>query len=370
LPWGISRLSALIFLDLENNSLGALPTDIKRLTLLRTLKIANNKLCVIPDSIASWINQLDPAWRASQDCDSLVKYAADTLAVRMLLDSNGQKKVTVISVARIQSGRVVTLNVSNRGIYRVPDNFSVLTALDTLILSGNRLDSLPAAIGVFRGLKALWADRDSFTFLPPEIGNLLARTNTLGQLPPSIGRLQSLRSLDLYGNQLVQLPDSIGNLSTLTWLDLNRNGLAGLPVSITRLAPVNHLNLDSNCLGIMADSIHAWLDIYNPGWDQRQTCITGIPASPPEKPRFSLEQNSPNPFNPVTVIRYQLPVPGLVNLQVYNTQGRLVKTLVDEVQSAGRHAHSWSADRGPAGVILFKLSLGKMSAVRKGLLLK
>ena len=50
---------------------------------------------------------------------------------------------------------------------------------------------------------------------------------------------------------------------------------------------------------------------------------------------FSLYQNYPNPFNPSTVISYTIPSSGLVNLIVYNTLGKEVVTLVNEIQSSG-----------------------------------
>jgi len=60
----------------------------------------------------------------------------------------------------------------------------------------------------------------------------------------------------------------------------------------------------------------------------------------PEK--YALSQNTPNPFNPETVIQYQLPRQAEVRLEIYNLLGELVKTLVDEKQSAGYYSVSWN----------------------------
>jgi hypothetical protein len=75
----------------------------------------------------------------------------------------------------------------------------------------------------------------------------------------------------------------------------------------------------------------------------------GVPGA------FSLSQNYPNPFNPATFIAYTLPFGGRVRICVYDLQGRLVKTLVDGMQSAGLHKTGWNGtdDQGspmPAGV--------------------
>ena len=55
----------------------------------------------------------------------------------------------------------------------------------------------------------------------------------------------------------------------------------------------------------------------------------------------SLQQNSPNPFNPVTTIKYATSKAGHVSLRIYNVQGALVKTLADKHVDAGQHEVSW-----------------------------
>jgi len=65
--------------------------------------------------------------------------------------------------------------------------------------------------------------------------------------------------------------------------------------------------------------------------------------------RFSLHQNAPNPFNPTTLIRYEVPSEGgRVLLSIYDVEGRLVCTLVDGVESPGVKFTSWDG-RNAAG---------------------
>jgi hypothetical protein len=65
---------------------------------------------------------------------------------------------------------------------------------------------------------------------------------------------------------------------------------------------------------------------------------------------YALRQNAPNPFNPETVIRYDVAAPGgRVTLTVYDVSGRLVRTLVDGAQTAGQHSVRWNGRNG-AGV--------------------
>lgn len=86
---------------------------------------------------------------------------------------------------------------------------------------------------------------------------------------------------------------------------------------------------------------------------------------------YSLLQNFPNPFNPKTVIGYQLPVIGNVILKVYDVLGNQIATLVDEVKEAGNHEVEFDATILPSGVYYYRLQAGKdFVQTRKMLLLK
>lgn len=90
---------------------------------------------------------------------------------------------------------------------------------------------------------------------------------------------------------------------------------------------------------------------------------------------FSLSQNYPNPFNPQTSIRYALPQDAQVRLIIYNILGKKVKTLVDELQSAGYKTAWWDGkdekgDLVASGVYLYRLEADKFSEVKKMLLVK
>jgi len=83
---------------------------------------------------------------------------------------------------------------------------------------------------------------------------------------------------------------------------------------------------------------------------------------------LELSQNSPNPFNPVTVISFALPegAEGRTTLEVHDLRGRLVATLVDGELPPGRYDVTWDGrdDRKRAqasGVYLYKLSSGEES---------
>ncbi len=90
---------------------------------------------------------------------------------------------------------------------------------------------------------------------------------------------------------------------------------------------------------------------------------------------FVLEQNFPNPFNPSTTLRYELPEDGLVNVTIYDMMGRQVSTLVSNHQTAGYKSIQWNAtnDFGKpvsAGVYLYQIQAGEFVQIKKMVLLK
>ena len=90
---------------------------------------------------------------------------------------------------------------------------------------------------------------------------------------------------------------------------------------------------------------------------------------------FGLSQNVPNPFNPSTIVEYALPKDAQVNLSIYNVLGQHVKTLVDDMQRAGKQTVTWDGtDNGgnsvASGVYFYKIRAGDFSSTKKMLLLK
>jgi beta-galactosidase len=75
---------------------------------------------------------------------------------------------------------------------------------------------------------------------------------------------------------------------------------------------------------------------------------------------FSLQQNYPNPFNPVTSISYTIPATLPVKLDVYNTLGEQVATVVNEMQSIGTHTATFDAAELPSGIYFYKLQAGDL----------
>lgn len=85
---------------------------------------------------------------------------------------------------------------------------------------------------------------------------------------------------------------------------------------------------------------------------------------------YDLEQNFPNPFNPSTTIRYQIPQDGIVTLKIYDILGAEVKTLVNEEKIAGKYEVNFNASSLASGVYIYKIQSGAFISSKKMILLK
>ncbi|MCK6559484.1 T9SS type A sorting domain-containing protein [candidate division KSB1 bacterium] len=86
--------------------------------------------------------------------------------------------------------------------------------------------------------------------------------------------------------------------------------------------------------------------------------------------RFALHPNYPNPFNPVTVMKFDLPKATHVTLIIYDVLGRRVRTLIDEPMKAGYHAKIWDGRNHQgvsvaSGVYFYRLHTTEFDKVRK-----
>ncbi|MCC7431559.1 SBBP repeat-containing protein, partial [bacterium] len=114
---------------------------------------------------------------------------------------------------------------------------------------------------------------------------------------------------------------------------------------------------------------------YSDAFVTKFDLFTGIKEQNNLAKDFQLEQNFPNPFNPNTTISYTLAKTNNVKLEVYNTNGELVRTLVSEKQNAGSHTSNWNGkdERGntvSSGVYFYRLATGSFTQTNKMVLLK
>ncbi|HEX2787680.1 MAG TPA: alpha/beta fold hydrolase [Ignavibacteria bacterium] len=91
-----------------------------------------------------------------------------------------------------------------------------------------------------------------------------------------------------------------------------------------------------------------------------------------ESEETTLFDNSPNPFNPSTKIKFSLPADynGMVTLKIYDIVGREVATLVNQSLAGGLHEYNWNATTFASGMYFFRLSTDNFVGVKKMMLIK
>ena len=85
---------------------------------------------------------------------------------------------------------------------------------------------------------------------------------------------------------------------------------------------------------------------------------------------YSLADNYPNPFNPSTIISYQLPKASFVTLTIYDVLGQKIATLVDQQENPGAYDVNFNASKLPSGVYFYRLDAGSYTAVKKMMFVK
>ena len=111
----------------------------------------------------------------------------------------------------------------------------------------------------------------------------------------------------------------------------------------------------------------AWLiKVENPIAEIKESYIPHI---------FVFHQNYPNPFNLTTSLAYDLPKDELVNITIYDMKGKMVKTLINALQTAGYKSVQWNATNNQgqqvsAGLYLYTIEAGEFRQTKKMVLLK
>ena len=133
--------------------------------------------------------------------------------------------------------------------------------------------------------------------------------------------------------------------------------------------------LDSLTISVIHCAIIDLASIWQTAWINAGSPTLSFNAGQSIPNVYSFDQNFPNPFNPVTTLRYDLPEDAIVNIIIYDMMGRVVKTLVNGEQTVGYKSLQWNAidDAGKpvsAGVFLYRIHAGEFKQTKKMVLLK
>jgi hypothetical protein len=138
--------------------------------------------------------------------------------------------------------------------------------------------------------------------------------------------------------------------------------------SIGETFTLDNLLPSGGLYGYMKLVTNLWAD---PSLQLKYDMTVGVEKVANEIPQsFALYQNYPNPFNPSTTIKFALPVDSRVKINVYNTLGQLVETLVDKEMESGYHEVNFDASGLASGIYLYQLQAGEYISAKKMILLK
>ena len=129
--------------------------------------------------------------------------------------------------------------------------------------------------------------------------------------------------------------------------------------------------LTSSSVGALAVSgTNLFAGTPNGIWRRPLSEVSVKPISSELPADFNLEQNFPNPFNPSTTIKYELPIASLVSLTVFDVLGREVCVLVNDRGDAGVHEVKFDGSNLASGVYFYRLQAGDFVATKRLLLVK
>lgn len=131
------------------------------------------------------------------------------------------------------------------------------------------------------------------------------------------------------------------------------------------------------CHTVSSAGIHClWRDFRDGNWEvyyKRNPTgnIVNVVSISGETPSvYSLKQNFPNPFNPVTNIEFAVPKASFVKLMVYDIKGSLVVTLVAQQLNSGIYKSDWNASKYSSGVYFYKLISYGFTETKRMMLIK
>ena len=388
IPPELGNLTELTRLDLSGNQLTSpIPPELGNLIELTRLDLSGNQLTgSIPRELGNLTNLADfihnyrghPGLNLSgNQLTGPIPPELGKLAQVKKFHLSGNKLTGPISS---ELSHITELNLSHNEMKGpIPHGLEHLKNLTRLDLAHNQLTGpIPRELGGLTNLVWLYLRDNLLTGpIPPELGQLtqlqyltLSDNMLTGPIPAALGRLK-LQSLWLDNNQFTCVPEALSrrapNLPICQPVDLDPaeadfdgDGAVGFGDFFLFADAFggtdSRFDLDGSGAVDFAD-FFLLADHFGQPARGKLLALAREMIRLPDAPQL---RNAPNPFNSQTVFSWFLLSPGPVRLEIYNTLGQRVRTLVDEVQAPGRHRVFWDARdrRGApvaAGVYLSRL---------------
>ena len=239
LPYNAVNATTLKELQAVDTGLLEFPEAVLQLTSLTSLDLSNNSIRLFPDHIARILAKSMPSLttlKLSGNPFLIPKQTKQLTNLSTLFIGGTNQKSDISPVLKLS--QLQALNLDRSRIKELPRELSQFQLLKTLSLAHNMLTSLKP----FRELKSL-------EILSLEGNNL--RSSTLSHL----AKLTALKSLNLISNQLESVPECIFGLTNLKQLLLSQNSISNVPSSIIKLSSLQLLDVSHNNLSSLPPNI-------------------------------------------------------------------------------------------------------------------
>ena len=335
-------------------------------------KLAERNFAFVPHNNPDWTSDGGTLY---YDAPSGEDNASLTAIWKLDLTTQGKCMIQFDSHAHSDPDVSGLLNFSNPGDGHVPFNYFTFTSqaagLGVLAWKGNPLNSclLPLAMGVATVPNIIdLNDEDSEQFMtvmnfPPETrsaGYRCASTNGGGADGVRL-RVSILSSPTLLGQ-----PSSVGGgVQGTACFDSVAHGL---PDSLRIRCNWDRREIAAQiqALGLVGAIVPLKMQAYSnqvgrgfQGFSYLQLTASSLPSP------AALLGNSPNPFNPVTKIRFSVTKPGNYALRLYNVQGALIRTVASRHFDAGTHEATWDGRTNSGGMAASGVYYAKISGASK-----
>jgi len=318
----------------------------------------------------------------------------------------------------VVNNRVVKIDLHNNNLVGpIPEKIGDLNQLSELVLVGNQISgAIPNTIGNLVNLTTCALDKNRLTGnIPAEIKNLKKLTyfilysNSLSGLP-DLSLLSALSELHIQNNKFTfeDIEPNIG-VKTFVYSPQDSVGIKqdttitagdGFTMSAVVGGSANQYQwfkdgekissaTDSCCTIMSADSadqgvyychitntIAPDLTLFSRSITVHVSDQVGVRRTESSVPQnYALYPNFPNPFNSTTTIRFDIPKAGLVQLEIYNLEGRLVETVVGKTLPPGKYSvqlngHGTNGLPLSSGVYLYILKTKEYQCCKKLTLLR
>ena len=191
---------------------------------------------------------------------------------------------------------------------------------------------------------------------------------TISELPVELTTFTAstiANNVNLIWKTATELNTSLFVIDKKTDDSQNWNIIGSVPASGNTNSPRNYSYIDKD---ISSGQFKYRLKIIDFNGSYKYSGIISVKVSPPLK--FELGNAYPNPFNPMTIIQYQVPINTVVTIKLFDALGREVTSLVNEIKPAGSYEVTLNGKNLSSGIYYYQIKAGDFIKTKKIVLIK